>query len=324
MEQNITHKTAPRDFFLHLLAIVSLYASAVGFLVLSFQFLNILFPDPLQGGNYFYIDDAFGKMRWAIAMLIVLFPVYAFSMRFLRGDMEKNPEKRNSRIRRWLTYFTLFVTALVVIGNFVTLVFWFLDGEITARFLFKVLAVFFVAGSVFGYYFTELRREKKELARPLWFKIFIGGVTFVIATVVVLGAMRVGSPEASRLRKADVRRVEDLQSIQASLFSYWMNRKNLPEDISAVRDDISGFSIPEDPETGESYEYERKSEDSFVLCATFSTVRRGSFVDAPKSGYLDESWDHDAGKVCFARTINRDLYEKSQNIVPVEKQQMMR
>ncbi len=319
MNEQKTIKTVPRDFFLHLLAIVSLYASATSFLILSFQFLNVLFPDPLQAGNYYYLDNAFGKMRWAIAMLIVLFPVYFFTMRFLKKDMERNPEKRESRIRRWLTYFTLFIAALVVIGNFVTLVFWFLDGEVTARFLLKVLAVFFVAGSVFGYYFTELRRERKGLTRPQWFKIFIWGVIVIVSALVVLGAMRVGSPEASRMRKADARRVEDLQSMQNNLFNYWMSKKTLPDDIKAIEDDITGFQIPQDPETGTPYEYAKKSSESFELCATFASVRRGPVENAPKSGYLDESWDHDAGRVCFERTINKDLYEKSQNVVPQEK-----
>lgn len=317
MEQK-TVKTAPRDFFLHLLAIVSLYASATSFLILAFQFLNVLYPDLLQAGNYYYLDSAFERMRWAIAMLIVLFPVYIFTMRFLKKDVEKNQEKRESRIRRWLTYFTLFIAALVVITNFVTLVFWFLDGEVTTRFLLKVLAVFFVAGSIFGYYFTELRRELKGLVRPAGFQIFIWGVIVIVTALVVLGAMRVGSPEASRMRKADARRVEDLQSIQSNLFNYWMSKKALPENLSAIEDDIMGFKIPADPETGNAYAYEKKTDSSFVLCADFSTVRKGAVENVPRAGYLDESWDHDSGRVCFDRIINEDLYEKSQNIIPTK------
>lgn len=310
------NKSTPRDFFLHLLAIVSLYASAIGFLTLAFQFLNVLYPDPLQAGNYFYLDNAYGQMRWAIAMLVVLFPVYYFTMRFLRKDMEKNPEKRESRLRRWLTYFTLFIAALTVIANFITLLYWFLDGEVTVRFLLKVVAVFFVAGSVFGYYFTELRREKKGLARPQWFNAFIWAVVAVVAALVVVGAFRVGSPEASRLRKADARRVEDLQSIQSGLFNYWMGTKALPEDLKAIEDDIAGFKIPADPESDEAYAYEKKSDDTFVLCATFETERKGAVSEAPRGGYLNESWDHGAGRVCFDRTINKEIYENQNGFVP--------
>ncbi len=319
-----TLKTAPRDFFLHLLAIVSLYASATSFLVLAFQFLNALLPDPLQAGSFYYLDGIYGKMRWAIAIIIVLFPVYVFTMRFLKKDAKRNPEKRESRVRRWLTYFTLFVAALVIIGNLVTLVFNFLEGEVTLRFFLKVISVFFVAGSIFGYYFTELRRERlaaqtgKGLPNSKWTQAFMWCIIAIVSALVVLGALRVGSPEASRMRKFDSRRVEDLQSIQGNLFGYWMNRKTLPADLSAIEDDITGFRVPKDPETGEPYFYERKSSESFVLCATFTIERRGG-ENVPKSAYLDETWDHGAGKVCFERTINKDLYEKSQNIVPQSK-----
>jgi hypothetical protein len=65
-------------------------------------------------------------------------------------------------IRKWLIYFTLFAAALIIIGDLVTLLNRFLEGELTVRFLLKVLAVFFVAGSVFYYYLWDLRKHKTE------------------------------------------------------------------------------------------------------------------------------------------------------------------
>ena len=41
-----------------------------------------------------------------------------------------------------------------------TLVYNLLGGEITTRFLLKVLIVAFIAGSVFWYYLTDVRREE--------------------------------------------------------------------------------------------------------------------------------------------------------------------
>lgn len=157
-------KTSPKDVFLHLLAIIMLYVSAAEFLVLVFQYINLTFPDVLEMGNYYYGGEnpAYGYIRWAVSTLIVVFPTYIITSRFLNKAYDAEPGKRNLRIRKWLIYFTLFVAALAIIGDLVTLVYTFLNGEFTMRFVLKVLAVFFVAGSIFYYYLSDLRQHKTE------------------------------------------------------------------------------------------------------------------------------------------------------------------
>lgn len=154
-------KTSPKDVFLHLLAIVALYTSAVSFLVLAFQYINILFPDVLQDGSY-ALTGSYSAIRWSIATLVIVFPVYLLASWFLSKSYEKSTAKRHIWIRKWLVYFTLFAAALIVIGDLVTLLNTFLGGELTARFILKVLSVFFVAGSTFAYYLWDLRRHKVE------------------------------------------------------------------------------------------------------------------------------------------------------------------
>ena len=50
--------------------------------------------------------------------------------------------------------------ATVLVGDVTSLIYNLLGGEITARFLLKVLVVAFIAGSVFWYYLTDIRREE--------------------------------------------------------------------------------------------------------------------------------------------------------------------
>jgi hypothetical protein len=159
MEHSTIQKTSPKDVFLHLLSIVTLYTSATEFLVLLFQYINLAFPDVLEIG---YRDSAMGLIRWAIATLIVVFPVYLLTSRHLLKVYEKEPAKRNLRIRKWLIYFTLFTAALIVIGDLVTLINSFLQGDLTLRFVLKVFSVFFVAGSVFTYYFWDIKKHQTE------------------------------------------------------------------------------------------------------------------------------------------------------------------
>jgi len=145
---------------LHLLATVTLYASAISFLTLLFQYINIYFPDPLQ--NYYSVNSAYSAIRYAISTLIVVFPVYIMTERALAKRYEKNPLLLVSRVRKWLVYFTLFVAALIGIGDVILLIFNLLGGELTARFVLKVLAVFFVSGSVFAYYILDMKRYKEQ------------------------------------------------------------------------------------------------------------------------------------------------------------------
>lgn len=80
----------------------------------------------------------------------------------LNKAIDKDPDKRSSKIRKWLTYITLFIAAGVIIGDLITLVYNVLNGELTTRFILKVLTVGGIAGSIFGYYLWDLRKEEKE------------------------------------------------------------------------------------------------------------------------------------------------------------------
>ncbi len=159
--QLVKIKTSPKDFFIQLLSIVTLYASAISFITLIFQYINIFLPDILNDPYVF--DRARGFGRGALATLLVIFPIYVWLNWYLNKDYIKNPEKLNLKIRKWLLYFTLFVAAIIIIVDLVVLVKSFLEGELTLRFILKVLTVGFVASSVFGYYLTDIKKHKVEI-----------------------------------------------------------------------------------------------------------------------------------------------------------------
>ncbi len=154
-------KVSPKDVFLHLLAIIALYGSAGSFIALIFQYINVLIPDVLEY-NMYARESAFGIIRWSIASLIIVFPLYLFTSRMLLKGYIQDPEKRNFGIRKVLTYFTLFVAALIIAGDLVTLIYNLLGGGLTTQFLLKVGIVLFVAASVFYYYFWDLKRDNIE------------------------------------------------------------------------------------------------------------------------------------------------------------------
>ncbi len=146
-----------REAFLYLVLFLTLYLSAFQFGALLFVFTNRAFPDPLR--TYETVRDA---VRFPIASLVVAFPIFLWLSVVLRRAIRRDPEKKGSKIRKWLTYLTLFAAAGIIIGDLITLIFNLLGGELTTRFVLKVIIVGAIAGSIFGYYLWDLRAEEKE------------------------------------------------------------------------------------------------------------------------------------------------------------------
>ncbi|MDO8571067.1 MAG: DUF5671 domain-containing protein [bacterium] len=162
-EKSSKPRTSPRDFFLHLLAMITLYMSAISFLALVFQIINTMVPDLAEFGQYYnHSSSRFGTMRFAIASLLVVFPTYIGVSWYLEKLYRLHPEKRMLGIRKWLIYLTLFVASLIIIGDWIALINGLLGGELKIRFLLKAVSILFASGSVFYYYLTDIRKFKIE------------------------------------------------------------------------------------------------------------------------------------------------------------------
>lgn len=148
------NQTSPKDVFLHLFSIVALYIAAGSFIALIFQYIHLVFPDPLE---YSGAHGAPSVIRWALASLIIVFPAYAGSIGLLNKGYRENPATRMIRTRKWLIYFTLFASAVIIAGDLVALVYNLLNGDLTARFLLKTATVALVSGSIFAYYVKNIK-----------------------------------------------------------------------------------------------------------------------------------------------------------------------
>ena len=147
-----------REAFIYLLLFVTLYISAFSFGHLMFEFIEGWFPDPARAWS----DYSLESVRMASASLIVAFPLYLWLTRLTARAVKRDPDKRSSKIRKWLTYITLFVAASFIIGDLIGLFFNLFGGELTVRFLLKVLTVLVIAGLIFGYYLWDLRKDESN------------------------------------------------------------------------------------------------------------------------------------------------------------------
>lgn len=302
-------KTSPKDVFMQLLNLAALYTTVLNVLTLLFSYIDVAFRDPLQ-----FIDSS-SAIRWSLSLLIIVFPVLLLTAYLMEKDFQKEPEKRNLGIRKWFIYLTLFVSATLIIGDLVALVYNFMNGELTINFCLKILAVAVAAGSVFGYYFFDLRRKTQKISQGV--KIFIWTISTIILLIIIIGFFVAGSPFKQRLIRFDRQRINDLSSLQWQIKEYWRLKTKLPATLNELRDNISGFIPPTDPQTKESYGYQATDELSFELCANFNLdAAADKFRPTEYKNEQENFWDYQAGHFCFPRTIDPDLYKKEDYLMP--------
>ena len=306
-----TPKVGPKDFFLWAGAMAAFYGSTIALITLLFEYIEYLYPDSLE----YYVDPFSGGIRFAMASLIVLMPVTLFLMRAIRNDIARAAHKADLCVRRWALVLTVFVAGIMVVGDLIALINTFLGGDLTTRFILKVVVVLAVAGMAFFHFLLDLRGYwmiHQKRARTVGF----GAAGLVLASIVA-GFFIIGTPGEVRLLRFDSQKVQHLQEIQWQVVQYWQQKQILPATLEDMRDSLGGSTIPVDPQSGESYGYAVTGDKKFQLCATFNnedanTSAMGAVIireEAPRvKNVVDDTWGHVAGDVCFDRTIDPERY----------------
>lgn len=298
-----------RDAFFHLLTFVALYTSVISLIILFFTYINRLFPDAATQSPYADMAD-FSTIRWSIAAVIVAYPLFVWISRILLREMQEHVEKAASGVRRWLTYLTLFVAASTLMGDVITLVFTLLNGELSTRFVLKVIVILLLAGCTFTYYFYALRMTPLAAKQSGLNKTY-GWVSCAIVLVALIwGIVITGSPMSARKQQFDERRVEDLRGIanEISVIVYGNVPKGMPNSVpvnplpatleDAARQAVFNKLNITDPETSTPYRYTVNDPMHYQLCAVFNAMRDQAY---------DIFWNHPAGQHCFDIDVTKNL-----------------
>ena len=323
-------KMTPKDFFLNLGMIATLYITAISLLNLLFEIINRVFPDNLNTG-YYSVGYYSTTIRWTIACLFIIFPLHVFFVWFLNRGHKLDISKINLGIRKWLVYITLALALIAIATDAIVTINYFLSGEISTRFIMKVLAILVVTGGIFGYYLYEIIKPEQAIKKSAIFS-WISAV--LILASVIGGFVVIGSPMRQRQVRFDERRIQDLNNLQYQVINYWQTQGQLPEKLSEMDNKISGYTAPKDPDTRAEYGYNKKGAKTFEVCAVFSLssedLKNKDYSTTDYNGYynyntmykggdtdVNWNWEHKVGYSCFERSIDENIYKPNVRVMPV-------
>jgi hypothetical protein len=305
-----------KNFALQLGSLIALYASLSALLMVSFGVINIMYPDPASG--YWEYDSAQSSIRFGIAILLVFFPTYLLLTRLV-NQIRRKETGAYLALTKWVVYLSILVGSLILLGDFVTVILAYLNGEISIRFILKALVVALAIISAVYYYYQDAKGYWNTHENTS--KLFALGATVVVGALLVLGFTNSDTPTKVREMKIDAQQVSDLSDMQYRIEDHHKINNALPKDVTTV---YVGVPAPKAVEGRAAYEYKVVDTDTYELCATFAYPSQNVDVEASQPILLERdlknpynNWDHGAGKTCFERTpvIDPMIQQKEKMLV---------
>jgi len=157
---------------------ISFYWSVFAFLALLFAYIDHAFPDALVGLH----GPILQRYAFSMASVIVFFPLYLYLMYVIRKTIVLDPTRNELWVRRWLIVLTIFVAGLTVAGDLVTLINYFLGGDLSTRFILKVAVVVLIAAGVMMHFLADMWGYWKEFPQRARM-VGIGAGVLILVTV---------------------------------------------------------------------------------------------------------------------------------------------
>jgi len=304
--KNQEFKNSMVEIFVNFLSflLLGIIATAVG--VLYFRVVNKYFPDILSGTykNYQFSNFNSSAIHYSIASLIIGFPIYIWTLWFWFRGFAVSPKKEESRLSKWITYIVLLIAGGTIIGDLITVLYNFLQGEFGVRFLLKAVTILFIAVLVFIFYFLERKKiqYKKEVPH-VFFWVLMALSSTIIILAIIFGFIVGGTPFEARIKKFDLERVSNLQTLSSCVSAFSYDNERLPASIDEMKNNARYSycaSQTSDPETKKNYEYKVISKNEFEFCAEFNLSTLEDFQDL---GYYGNFVKHGQGRSCEKQTV---------------------
>ncbi len=141
------------DGLVYLIIYITLGTWTIGVGSIFFTLIARAFPLPYEHWGPGLLRQ---NLAGSLAQVIVAFPIYWLASAYAQRQIQRDPEKRRSGVRRWLTAIALVLAVGTAVGDLITFVAYLLKGALTIRFVLEVITVFVISGGVLWYYLPVL------------------------------------------------------------------------------------------------------------------------------------------------------------------------
>ncbi|WP_231701154.1 DUF5671 domain-containing protein [Aliiruegeria sabulilitoris] len=274
--------SAARDALFYALLFVVFGMVAGNTLALLFAQIKVWLPEPDELHSY----SGLATLRWSMAALIVFVPVFWAMDRKDRRAAASDSSRKHGTMRRWLSAIAMLVAVITLLGDALYLIYSWLDGQITLRFLVKSVTVALMSLIVLAYF-----RENRDL--PFRFAHLPAAWVLTGLAMIALGLTLwiVGGPAQGQMEQRDRWRISDLRSLTADVAACsQIDRANLPgmlDPLICARNPVqlTGYAT--------AITYQRIAPTDFELCTE---------VEFPSA---IQAYDLrvDANRVCLQRSM---------------------
>jgi hypothetical protein len=291
-----------------MLSLVALIFMALSSGMIIFQVINKYIIDILDQYNGMFSQET---LKFAISALIISTPIYYLTAWQIQKSLFKGTLEKDSGVRRWLTYFILFVSSVVMIGWLIATINSFLDGELTTKFILKSLTAILISGVIFSFYLYEIKREEIVQKKDKVVRAYFVVTLFFVIACFVTSLLIVESPTQTRNRKMDNNTISNLSQIESEVNNYYAKNKKLPQNFEELKknNDYLADEMFKDKLTGNFYEYKITDTKNYELCADFLMNSKDD-KNISLNNYWGNMWKHEAGRQCFKKDASV-LDEKS-------------
>ena len=306
--------------FWYMLSLVSLVILTIAVGNVVFQIINKYIN---EAGELFRSVYSSSAIKFALSSLIVAIPVYFWSTRKINKSVLSGELNLRSTVRKWMNYFILLVASLTMIGYLIAVFYTFLEGELTTKFILKTLTVLVIAGTVFSYYFFDIKR-KGDSKEKVVVRIY-SYTAFILSLVIFIGGIfMMDSPVRAKKIRQDAEVENQLSMVENQINSFVMREGKLPNNLKELLDKNSlNEKYVLNPVTEKQFGYKvlSQSEKSFEICSDFQLSTDDIISDESGSSYSttalmrNSDWNHKVGEQCFER---KAWNKNSSEIVPLK------
>ncbi len=312
-----TQNNAAKYAFFYMLSLVALIFMALSAGMIIFQIINKNIVDIINQYQGRYAPEL---LKFAISALIISAPIYYIAVRQIFKNLASGALKKDSGIRKWLTYLILFISSVVMLGWLIGTVNSFLDGDLTIKFILKSITAIGIAAAVFTFYFYDIRREEVDNKKNNLIRIYLFGSLALVIAIFAASLFFVESPTQTRNRKIDNAILEDFNVIDGAITTYYDENGQMPTDFAVLREDFSYLKDDDfkNPVNEDGYEYKIIGENKYELCTAFMSSNKDD--SANQNDYYQDRWPHEAGYQCLGQTVHNTEEAKirKQAEIPVD------